>query len=410
MTNQQLAEIIEEMVPHLYLNRNSYDIEWGRKIELILEGNIYTYISYETAGRGGSIGVLFNYIEMESFNYCKLDLNSFELERVYVYRDICTKWLEINTKICQKDWSSILDILEFLKNRTYENMPVITNFVLDPGVKGSIPITNKDDIKLFDLLAGSNYTYFLVDKELKIVDYDCISWSETTDKKDYSSLPNFLQPYSHLLIDKYGISLTHAGDIIIYNNLGMIMSIRKERWTMYENALTKNLYRDILKSTNYGVACNLFDIVWDLSYRRHGALIITTPDDDYESHIVNKDSILARTSFVGFRQQLFSTFKKISLKKRGEICKRSLFLELSSVDGAIIVDGVDGSVKAFGAIIETAPNISATTGARTTAAKSAISYEKMSPIKVSSDGDITLYTRQKEKNSGEDVVLEYKFF
>lgn len=403
MTKDQLAKIIDNIIPHILLNENNYNLDWGKEIILELNHDNYSYISYNTAGKGGKIGTLFNYIEDNSETYCDLNLNSFNLESRYVIRDISSKWLEIQTDISQPEWIIILDILEKIKNRTYENLPIVLNLILDPNSTGTVSLTNKHDIKLFDLLAGSNYTYFVIDKDLYIIDYKCISWSETSDKKTYSSLPNFLQPFSHLLENKIGISLTHSGDIIIYNSTGMIISERKYNCTVYENSLTKNLYRDILYPTKYGIACNLFDISWDISYRRHGALIIVTKDSFFENHIVNKESIFNSSECMGLRKELSKSFANVSLKNTGEIKCRSIFLELSSVDGAVILNGTDGSIKAFGSIVETATSVSGTSGARSTAAKSASTYNDMFPIKISSDGDITLYRMAYDRTSNSNV-------
>ncbi|MDD3139589.1 MAG: diadenylate cyclase [Lachnospiraceae bacterium] len=410
MTENQLAKIIDNIIPHILLNENNYKLDWGKEISLELNHVKYSYISYNTAGKGGKIGKIFEYIENNSVAYCSLDLHSLNLESKYVIRDISSKWLELQTSISQSEWTIILDILEKIKNRTYENLPIVLNLILDPNSVGTVLLTNKHDSKLFDLLAGSNYTYFVIDKALKIIDYKCISWSETSDKKSYSSLPNFLQPFSHLLENKIGISLTHSGDIIIYNSAGMIMSERKSNCTIYENSLTKNLYRDVLHPTVYGIACNLFDISWDISYRRHGALIIVTKESSFESHIVNKESIFTSSECIGLRKELSTSFANVSLKNTGVIKCRSIFLELSSVDGAVILDGTDGSIKAFGSIVETAASVSGTSGARSTAAKSASTYNNMLPIKISSDGDITLYKKAHDTTSCSDIILEFNFY
>ena len=85
-------------------------------------------------------------------------------------------------------------------------------------------------------------------------------------------------------------------------------------------------------------------------------------------------------------------------------------MELSSVDGAVILEPQTGQVKAFGCIIETAASVRGISGARTTAAESAVSYQNMQPIKISSDGDITLYRNITDLDTGEEITLKYKFY
>ena len=83
---------------------------------------------------------------------------------------------------------------------------------------------------------------------------------------------------------------------------------------------------------------------------------------------------------------------------------------MSSVDGAVILEPHTAQDKAFGSIIETAASVHGFSGARTTAAESAISYENMQPIKISSDGDITLYRNITDLDTGEEITLKYKFY
>ena len=85
-------------------------------------------------------------------------------------------------------------------------------------------------------------------------------------------------------------------------------------------------------------------------------------------------------------------------------------MELSSEDGAVILEPQTGQVKAFGSIIETAASVRGISGARPTTAESAVSYQTMQPIKISSDGDITLYRNVTDLDTGEEITLKYKFY
>ncbi|QDS94207.1 hypothetical protein FF011L_29860 [Roseimaritima multifibrata] len=67
---------------------------------------------------------------------------------------------------------------------------------------------------------------------------------------------------------------------------------------------------------------------------------------------------------------------------------RRLLSELASIDGAVVFDAQ--SVLAVGAVINTHPDAGDCIGARTTAAKSAFKWGGI-PMKISSDGDVTLY-------------------
>lgn len=415
MKEIELAKIIEQMVPQLYLLDHPIRPNWGTLLDLIINGRKFYYITYNTGRKGGPIRDLFEFIEENSRCFCELDLNSGELERKCVEREIATKWLEIKTSISQREWGKILDHIGKMQNRTYENLPIVKNIIIDPEATGYLYFSEASEMKLIDVMGGSNYVYFIADKEFRIADYKEVSWNEISDKPDYSSVPNFLRPFTSVMkAGQVGIALTRTGDVIVYNEEPfnhdqMIISIRKGDITVYQGNMVKNLFRDVLKAA-YNVACNLFDICWDISYRRHGALIVLALDDDYERHIVNRESILGHSEAMGIRKHLAAAIERISLLNRGQIAGRNTFLELSSVDGAVILEPQTGQVKAFGSIIETAASVHGISGARTTAAESAVSYENMQPIKISSDGDITLYRKITDLDTGEEITLKYKFY
>lgn len=415
MKEIELAKIIEQMVPQLYLLDHPIRSKWGKLLELTINDQKFYYITYNTGGKGGDIGKLYTFIEDNSGRFCELNLNSGELERKCVEREIATKWLEIKTSIGHREWEKILDHIDKMQNRTYENLPIVKNIIIDPEVMGQVDFSEANEMKLIDIMGGSNYVYFIADKEFKIADYKEVSWNEITDNSNYTSVPNFLRPFTSVMKEgQVGIALSRTGDVIVYNEESpkhdqMIISIRKGDTTVYQSDMVKNLYRDVF-GTTYDVACNLFDICWDISYRRHGALIVLVLDDDYERHIVNRESILGHSEAMGIRKHLAAAIERISLLNRGQIAGRNTFLELSSVDGAVILEPHTGQVKAFGSIIETAASVHGISGARTTAAESAVSYENMQPIKISSDGDITLYRNITDLDTGEEITLKYKFY
>lgn len=85
--------------------------------------------------------------------------------------------------------------------------------------------------------------------------------------------------------------------------------------------------------------------------------------------------------------------------------KKLLFLEIASVDGAVIFD--DDHVLAFGAMIRSHPRTPGAAGARSTAAASAFLYGGR-PVKISSDGEITFYFVSTDEDGGSaDAKLEF---
>ena len=83
--------------------------------------------------------------------------------------------------------------------------------------------------------------------------------------------------------------------------------------------------------------------------------------------------------------------------------KRRL-IELARVDGAVIFD--DQHLLAVGAIIKSHPDVGSQLGARTTAAKSAYLWGAH-PVKVSSDGDVTIYFKSRKGSESCDAVMHF---
>lgn len=144
------------------------------------------------------------------------------------------------------------------------------------------------------------------------------------------------------------------------------------------------------------------------SYRRHGALIIFDLDETFNDKIQNQHSILDGTDNILY-SALESSISLINLNtKFNKDIRKSLILELSSVDGAIVFNK-SGKVKSFGSIVKNHINANMQEGARSTAAVSAYNYG-MSPVfKISSDGEIQILFshRCKISNRIEDRQISF---
>lgn len=286
------------------------------------------------------------------------------------------------------DWKKLFCYLETIRYRTYENDSVSFNLIISEG-KGTVDITESEIQKIVDQLAASQHTYIRIDKDLKFLDYGQILWDDIEDTKQYKYHPEFLHPiYSNLAKGEVSVHVTRKGDVIILNSSGLLASWRKGEWYIYDVYTFKNTIVDILD--DYWVGCNLFEVMFDLSYKRHGALLVYDPNHNLTSHIVNKASILnPRTaSYDKARQMLSKSTGSIKMgHKAHSERKKKIFLEAASIDGAIIFD--NKAVIAFGAMIESHTNVGNQLGARSTATQSALLWGGK-PIKISSDGDITI--------------------
>ena len=91
-------------------------------------------------------------------------------------------------------------------------------------------------------------------------------------------------------------------------------------------------------------------------------------------------------------------------KKAGSLKRKRRLIEMTCVDGAVIFD--DHHLLAVGALVRSHPSVGNQLGARTTAARSAFLWGGH-PIKVSSDGDVTVYFRSRDDEQQCDAVMNF---
>ena len=292
-----------------------------------------------------------------------------------IRQEIAITWLKKQDSSIA--WNKLIAYMEELCFRTYENDAVTLNLIISEG-NGSHDITTKEIQKILDPIGCSLQTYIHVDKKLKFIDYKEILWSDITDSKDYKFNPEFLQPFKSILKQgQYSVHLTKKGDIVIMSHYGLLVTCRKGQWTIYDASTFKNCIVDIVG--NYRVGCNLFEIMLDLSYKRHGALLVYDPKHLVIDHIVNRDSVISGKNPTPdlAREILSKAILPIKMENVSHSArKKRLFLEVACLDGAIVFDS--SKVFAFGSMIETHPDTGSQLGARSTAARSAYLWGRSS--------------------------------
>ena len=284
-------------------------------------------------------------------------------------------------------WVSTVNYLNKVAARTNENNQVSMNLVISVG--GGSELFVKDDWqKLMDQLATSPFSYIRVNHQLQYLDYKEIKWSEITDPTGNRFYPSFLHPIHCILKEnEYSAHVTGNGDIVIMNASGLIASKRKGTWKLYDMATFKNCISDYVK--DYWTGAHLFELCFDLSFRRHGALLVYDPGHKVLENVTNPDSLMTTTNRDSGQRLVAPTIQNANLASEGSsLDKRRLLAEIASVDGAVILD--KSGILAFGANIKGHPNVDSGIGARTAAARSAFEYGGV-PLKVSSDGEVTVY-------------------
>jgi hypothetical protein len=308
---------------------------------------------------------------------------------------LALKWLDLTNETIQ--WQKVLAYFRELSERTYENTTITKNLILTPNERGTSDITESKHAKIFDILASSPQCFIKTDGQMRFVGYDEIRWKSVRDSEQSKFHPEFLQPFYCALADgEFSIHHTSKRDLIVVGRGGIIATKRKSRWKLYDPNNLKNSLGDILHG-EYRIGCNIYEILFDLSFQRHGALLIFDPSDKLNAQVVNPHAwIVPEDADMGSAHSILRRrIRDIKSPVWGTTPKRDkrLFLELASVDGALIFS--QSEIKAFGAMIKTHSKAKGQYGARATASLSAYLYGAY-PIRISADGDVRLLFRSED--------------
>ncbi len=394
ITNRELFELIVDTVPQWFISEN----EATYKIKINLNGEEYYISAFRNA-----TPELYSWLDkcssLSSDLVMKNNTYSKFTDKQLIQSKLVLEWLKINNY--EGEWDRIFDYSREMDCRTYENSTIGFTFIYDANSEGSIDIIANENQKIIDVLAETHNTYFKLGKGWRFIDYNYVKASELKTVTDYKLLPEFLFPYQSVLKQgQCAITKTKRGDLIIYDIYGLIASNRKGQWKIYEPRALKNTLVDLLPG--YYIGCNLFEVVFDLSYRRHGALILFDLEDNYKDVISNSTSLLDGTGS-SLHNALSNRLKEINVNKAdNKIVSKQLLLELASVDGALVFSN-NGSLLAFGAIIKTHLNAKGEIGARSTAALSA-HYYGMRAFKISSDGEIVMYYDIVDEEGNKELI------
>ncbi len=339
------------------------------------------------------------------------------------------EWLRMHSPTT--DWVRFIKYLESLARRTHENQPVTLNLIIRQG-QGLGDLTRPRIQKFFDRLASSAFSYLAVDSDLRLIEYGEVEWSQVKAAHSYKFHPEFLHPI-HSVMDETDLSahLTTGGDLIIMSKAGLLATRRNRKWKIYDVRTFKNSLAYCLGS--HYVGANLFEVVFDLSFRRQGSLLIYDPDHLVADHILNTESIiggyhlrktqdstgvLRGTEVAGTtggpeasylpetgQSMIVDSIADTSIGRRaGSLRRKRRLIEMSGVDGAVVFD--DDNLLAVGALIRSHPNVGNHLGARVTAARSAYLWGGR-PIKVSSDGDVAIYFKSRNGDNECDAAMNF---
>lgn len=319
----------------------------------------------------------------------------------YIQYHIILEWLKaINDNI---DWDEVLGYLSAIDQKTYENGKTQYNFIVTTRSGGSTLDPTKS-FKLTDQLGSSLFTYFRVSSEFKLISMEEVSWDRVKDRSDAPFYPSFMHPLmSTLDIGEVLVSRTQRGDIVICDKSGIIATKRRGSWKIfYKNAVLKRVLSivSVYSSTITTQFVNeIVSSLLDLSFKRHGALIVFDNNFKIDSKIKNRVSVLSSDTCKGIRRIIGDSINKKDKNSHSAFDSPRIFSEIASIDGAVILD--EKGIYAYNSFIQS-ECITNDMGARSTAASAAYELGAL-PFKVSSDGDTEIIYRNPE--TGEKCVM-----
>ena len=109
------------------------------------------------------------------------------------------------------------------------------------------------------------------------MDYGEVEWCQVKNPTTAKFHPEFLHPL-HSVMRETDISahLTALGDIIVMNRGGLLAARRQRKWKLYDVGTFENSLSRCLGNSHVGG--NLFEVIFELSFRRQGALFVYDPD------------------------------------------------------------------------------------------------------------------------------------
>jgi hypothetical protein len=321
-----------------------------------------------------------------------------------IEEEIAVRWLEISNPAV--NWNKFIAYIEHIRFRTYENTRVMTNLVIGSG-RGTHSLADEKIQKIIDPLSSNMQVYFRVDQDLRFLDYQEILLKDVSESPEYRFIPEFLEPFASILqAGEFSMHLHRHGDFFIMDARGLLAANRKGHWHLYDAPSVKNSVCAVLGSDALG--SSLFELMFNLSYRRHGALLVYDPQHLVLGQIMNPESVIGGESPSPdeARGMIAPVIRDIQLGRTDRLVrKKNLFLEVAGLDGAVVFD--DQELLALGAMIKPHPRLGSYLGARTIAAHSAYRYGGV-PVKVSTDGEIQILFKSSDPE-GHTGDAELKF-
>lgn len=288
--------------------------------------------------------------------------------------------------------SEVFGALHTLAEQTYENKALTFGCIIDPTSENDSKVFFPKDFtakKYRALSDGYRTAYHLSSsgRLLDFVDLDRFEPRVLTGKHFY---PQWVEPMACASRDrKCGIALSRQGDLLVFDEGSLRFTYRNGRWQYWNHAHLVTLLRDRARAQHVPpksiglIVGELYRAALDVAFRRTGGLFVVLRNRHNLKKIVRIGDAIDDPG----RAPADMAFDEAV---GGAKIPRSVMVELASLDGAMVLNN-SANILAYGAVLRPRKTgrLRGSEGSRTKAAIGASHYGLS--VKVSSDGDITVY-------------------
>lgn len=289
-----------------------------------------------------------------------------------------------------------------LAQQKIENRTPTFGCILDPSIehKEGQALFPREfrEIKKFKALSDGFRTAYHISKEGGLHNLVDLDRFEDRDLRGKHFYPDWAEPIARASRDgRCGIALSQQGDILVFDEGTLRFTFRLGQWQYWNHPNLVKLLHDRAAAQRVSsnilgrVVGTIYRAALDVSFRRSGGLFVILHNRKSLRRIVRQGDAIGDSRRGAADQQ----FDPILANHPIWSLARSVVVELASLDGAVVLDN-SGRIKACGAVLspKRAGRLRAVEGSRTKVAIGASHYGLA--LKVSSDGDITVYYKGRE--------------
>lgn len=292
--------------------------------------------------------------------------------------------------------SSIFEALHTLSEQTYENKALTFGCVLDPGETrhGAVGFPGSYlSTKKYKALSDGFRTAYHISRSGLLLDFVDLARFEIPSSTARHYYPEWTEPIARSATSgRSGIVLSRQGDILVFDGGSLRFTYRYGRWQYWNHAHLVNLLKDRARAQRVppGILGKVVGAIYraalDVSFRRSGGLFVILHNRNNLRQIVRPGDAIRDSQ----RGATDAQFDEVIAQHKFQTLPRVIAVELASLDGAVVLEN-SGVIRAYGAVLQPkkAGRLRGTEGSRTKAAIGASNYGLS--VKVSSDGDITVY-------------------